>query len=319
MSWGAAMSIVNASKWVGALALAALSGPWAAAWAATVKIGLIDFALRHETLNSFDNVTIRSITFDASHYKAARYQSAKNTRGHGDVMVGELIATFQEAAPGHKLELYVASPFLENPSTGQQVIDFDQLAFAYTWFAHQGVKIVAQTFVAKDNPQLAAAVAAAAEQGLVILTSAGNGPQQNTVPPFPASYDKMIGISTTALQGELRAEKNRNAYVRYSVQAPAVSMIKLRQDPELSVLNGSSRATVAAAGLLGALATRYRLETRDDATQLLDSIAVPVAEYESRDTYGLGVLVIDVVAQHLRTPGMAPELKRLLLNDQASV
>jgi len=313
------MNTFCASKWLGAFALTTLFAPWAPVWAATVKIGLIDFALRRETLNSFDHVTIRSITFDASNYKAARYQSAKHTRGHGDVMVGELIAAFQAAAPENKLELYVASPYLENPNTGQQVIDFDQLAFAYTWFARQGVKIIAQTFVANDNPQLASAVAAADEQGLVILTSAGNGPQQNAVPPFPASYDKTIGISTTALQAELRAEKNRNAYVRYSVKAPSVSTLKLRQDPELSVLNGSSRATVAAAGLLGALTTRYSIQTRDDATQLLDSIAVPVAEYGSHDFYGMGVLVIDVVAQHLRTPGMVPELKRMLLNDQASV
>jgi hypothetical protein len=315
---GGVMTTATFSRWIGALAFAVLSIPWATAWAATVKIGLIDFALRHDTLKAFDNVKVRSITFEMSGYKAARYQTAQNVRGHGDVMASELIATFQDAAPGHALELYVASPFLENPTTGKQSIDFEQLAFAYMWFAHQGVKIIAQTFVAKDNPKLAAAIAMAAEQGLVILASAGNGPQQNAVPPFPATYDSTIGVSTTALQAALSLEENRNAYVRYSVKAPTVSSMKLRHDPELGVLNGSSRATVAAAGLLGALATRYRLDTRDDAIMLLDSIAIPIAEYDGSGAYGMGVLVDDLVAQHLRAPTFVPKLKRLLLSERAS-
>jgi hypothetical protein len=308
------------SRWIGVLALTALTGPWAAAaaWAATVKIGLIDFALRHETLKAFDNVTVRSITFETSDYRAARYQSAANRRGHADVMAGELIASYQDAAPGNALELYVASPFLEDPNNGRQVIDFEQLAFAYDWFARQGVKIVAQTFVAKDNPKLEAAIAKAAEQGLVILTSAGNGPRENAVPPFPAGYAATIGISTTALESELSLEERRDDYVRYSVKAPAFSSLKLRQNPELSVLAGSSRATVAAAGLLGALATRYRIEGRADATTLLDAVAVPTAQYGGDNVYGFGVLVSDVVAQHLRAPGLAPELKRLLLSDRMS-
>ncbi len=311
---------INISRWIGVLSIAALAWPLASAagWAATVKIGLIDFALRHDALKSHHNVTVRSITFEMTGYNAARTQTAQHARGHGDVMADELIRAFQGAAPGNSLELYVASPFVENPTTGRQSIDFEQLGFAYTWFAQQGVKIIAQTFVAKDNPKLKAAIATASQQGLVILTSAGNGPQQNAVPPFPASYDTTIGISTTGLGSELSQERNRNTYVRYSVPAPATSAIRLRQDPELASLEGSSRATVAAAGLLGALATRYRLDNRDDAVTVLDAIAVPVAEFGGRAAYGLGVLVQDVVAQHLRTPGLAPDLKRLLLTERIS-
>jgi|GEM_PF-2770994 len=312
------MALVNVSRWIGILALAVVIGPWAAAWAATVKVGLVDFALRHDTLKALDNVKVRSITFESTGFSPARYQSAQNRRGHGDVMAAELIEVFRSTAPGHTLELYVASPFLENSETGRQVIDFDQLEFAYEWFARQGVKIVAQTFVAKDNPKLEAAVAAAADKGLVILTSAGNGPRQNVVPPFPAGYASTIGISTTALESELSLEDQRNDYVRYSVKAPSVSALKLRQDPELAVMSGSSRATVAAAGLLGALATRYRLDNREDATLLLDTLAVPMAQFGPENAYGLGVLMTDMIAEHLRAPGLMPELKHLLLSERMS-
>jgi hypothetical protein len=303
---------------IGVLVIAVLLGPWAAAaWATSVKIGLIDFALRHETLKTYDRVKVRSITFETSEYRAARFQPGTSVRGHGEVMAAQLIETFQEAVPGAELELYVASPFLEDAETGAQSIDFEQLDFAYTWFARQGVRIVAQTFVARNNPRLAAAVDAALGQGLVILTSAGNGPRQNAVPPFPASYQGAIGISTTALESELGLEERRNDYVRYSVPAPALSSLKLRQNPELSALVGSSRATVAAAALLGALSVRYRVETRDDATLLLDTLAVPVAQFGTRAAYGVGVLMQELIAQHLRGAAVHPDLRRLVRTDRA--
>ncbi|MSO99338.1 MAG: hypothetical protein EXR11_14175 [Rhodospirillaceae bacterium] len=314
------MSILNISRLFGAVLAIALLGIWAgnSAFAETIKIGLIDFALRHESFKAFKGVTVRSITFETSALRPARMQSAAHIRGHGDVMAAELIEAFQAASPDAELELFVASPFLEDPATGRQTIDYIQLEFAYIWLARQGVKIVAQTFVAKASPALETAIAAATREGLVILTSAGNGPQQNAVPPFPASYGNTIGISTTGLSGELSLEENRNTYVRYSVPAPAISGLKLRQDPELGSLAGSSRATVAAAGLLGALTTRYRLETREDALLLLDTLAVSVADYGQQKVYGLGVLVTDVVAQHVRSSLTPPQLKRLLRDERLS-
>jgi hypothetical protein len=235
------------------------------------------------------------------------------------VMARALIDAFQEAAPGNQLELYVASPFLQNPKTGQHVIDYEQLTFAYMWLARQGVKVVAQTFVGKNSPALEAAMESADDQGLIVLSSAGNGPHENTVPPFPASHPRAIGISTTALTSQFSQEQDRNAYVRYSVKAPVFSALRLRTDPELAVLVGSSRATVAAAGYLGALATRFRVESREDATLLLDTVSMPTEQFSGGDAYGVGVLTVDVVSQHIRAPALAPELRGLLLADRARV
>lgn len=315
------MALLNFSRIVGALLLSVALSPWAAtvALAESIKIGLVDFALKHDTLNSFQHVTVRSITFETTALTAARFQSARNTKGHADVMASELIESFQAAAPSADLELYVASPFLQDPQTGRQSIDLEQLEFAYTWFARQGVKIVAQTFVSRDTPALAAAMEAAQREGLVILTSAGNGPRQNAVPPFPAGYtDAAIGISTTGLSDELSSEENRNTYVRYSVPQPAMSPLKVRQDPEAAALVGSSRATVVAAGLLGALNTRYRIETADDARLLLDTVATPIADFGAGGAYGLGVLMRDAVVQHIKAPFTPPALHLLSRSDRAA-
>jgi hypothetical protein len=164
---------------------------------------------------------------------------------------------------------------------------------------------------------LRAAVDAAAAYGLVILTSAGNGPRQNVVPPYPASYGHAIGISTTALGAELDNEADRDAYVRYSVPAPALSSLKLRADPERAALQGSSRATVVAAGLLGALSVRYRIDNREDAVLLLDRHAMPRTAYAG--AYGQGVLVPDAIAEMIKSPLILPDLKCLLRKPAASV
>ncbi|MDX2143566.1 MAG: S8 family serine peptidase [Rhodospirillaceae bacterium] len=290
----------------------------ATARADAVKIGMIDFALAPEALDDFAGVTVRSVTFAATDYRPARFQSAAFRRGHAETMAAALVETFQDAAPGVELELFVASPFLQNADTGAQSIDLEELEFAYAWLARQGVTIVAQTFVGRDTPLLRAAMAAAADHGLVLLTSAGNGPGQNVVPPYPASYAQAIGISTTALRADLDGEADRNTYVRYSVPAPAMSSIKLRGDPELAALYGSSRATVVAAGLLGALSTRYRIEDRDDALLLLDSHAVPVSDYAGGGAYGVGVLVPDAVADMIKSPLAPPPVRCLLRGERAT-
>jgi hypothetical protein len=300
-------------------ALLSLAGPLgAAAQSEPVKIGMIDFALDPSALDEFDDVRVRSVTFAATHYQPARYQSSAHRRGHGETMAAALIEAFREAAPNVPLELYVASPFLQNADTGAQSVDLNELEFAYVWLARQGVKIVAQTFVGRDSPGLQAAVSAAAANGLIILASAGNGPRQNVVPPYPASYGEAIGISTTGLRAELGIETDRNTYVRYSVPAPALSGVKLRSDPELAALEGSSRATVVAAGLLGALSTRYRIESREDAVMLLDAHAVPRPNYDGGGAYGLGVLVPETVAEMIRSPLILPALKCLARDTGAS-
>jgi hypothetical protein len=118
---------------------------------------------------------------------------------------------------------------------------------------------------------------------LIVLSSAGNGPDQNPVPAFPAAYDGVIAIGTTALAAERRAEDRllreasltRGGYVDYAVQAPSLSRMTLRNDPEEAALLGSSRATVVAAGLLAALARERAVDDIADAVAALDAVAIP--------------------------------------------
>lgn len=253
------------------------------------KIGLIDLTLNPETLSRFSGVTIKHLSFWTTGYTKASKQSREHTQDHGEVMARALIEAYQAMAPGAALELYVASPFIEN-AEGKKLLDVEQLAFAFDWFASQGVKVVALTFVGRNTPTLASALDHAAALGLIVLGSAGNGPSHNPVPAYPAAYANVIAIGTTGLNGDRSAEdhvlhdaaiksgghfSSRGSYVDYGVTVPALTQMQLRRDRELSALQGSSRATVVAAGLLVAVTLESALHTADDAMTALDGLVSP--------------------------------------------
>lgn len=268
---------------------ASLLPPPAKAAAPEMKVGLVDLNLNPETLGQFPGVSIKHLSFWASGYIRAVKQSKDFRQSHGEVMARALIEAFRSLAPEAPLHVYVASPFIEN-AQGQKLLDVEQLGFVFDWFAGNGVKIVAMTFVGRNSSALQAAIAQASRRGLIVLSSAGNGPGQNPVPAYPAAYPGVIAVGTTALQAERNAEDrllheasmtslqspaSRGGYVDYAVAAPKVNVLRLRQDPELAALMGSSRATVTAAGVLAALVLAKLPETPEDALTLLDGVAGP--------------------------------------------
>ncbi|MBL8642550.1 MAG: hypothetical protein JNK21_01345 [Rhodospirillaceae bacterium] len=260
----------------------------AASSAPAAKIGLIDLHLRPETLGGYAGVKIRHLSFWASGYGRPAKQSAAHRRDHGEVMARALIEAYQALSPSAALELFIASPFVEN-AEGRKLIDMEQLGFAFDWFASQGVKIVALTFVGRNSPGLAAAMDQAHRRGLVVLASAGNGPDENPVPAYPAAYGSVIAIGTTGLNAARAAEDarltdvslntdgpvSRRGYVDYGVKAPQFTSAQARRDPDVTAMLGSSRATVVAAGVLAAAAHSRPVESVEDALTLLDSLAVP--------------------------------------------
>ncbi|MDX2145669.1 MAG: S8 family serine peptidase [Rhodospirillaceae bacterium] len=251
--------------------------------AASVKVGLIDLDLRPGALDDLKTVAVRQMSLWASGFQRAAKQSRDHHNDHAEVMARALAGAFASLAPDTRLELYVATPVIERPD-GRQVMDLDQLAFAFEWFAANGVRIVAATFVGRDTPQLAEAMSHARRHGLIVLASAGNGPTQNPVPAFPAAYDGVIAVSTTALAADRNAEERvlrevgmtRATYVDYAVRAPHLSSAALRKDPEAAALLGSSRAVSVAAGLLAAASAAVPVNDLEGALTALDQLCHPV-------------------------------------------
>ncbi len=288
----------------GLLALVALmfSAPISMA-ASAVKVGLVDLGIERSDFSNLENVTVRTMAFWTSGTVEARKQDKTRARSHGEDMVRTLVKNFRAIDATTPIIIYVATPFRADPKTGALKLDMDDLTYAYNWFAHEGVRIVGETFVGPDSDDQHAALRHATQAGLVVLASAGNGPEHNAVPPFPAAYDEAISISTTALSAELARETDRNSYVDFSVAPKAISAIAYRNDPEVSSLQGSSAATAAATGILGALSLRRVVKDRGDAVMLLGCVARPAANFAGGHAWGNGVLVATDIGAKLRTQG----------------
>lgn len=247
----------------------------------SAAVGLIDLELSRSALRGQGHVRLRTMTLWGTDQVSATKQSPKHRRRHGDVMATELASAFAQVAPDKVLSLFVASPIQQDGET--QAIDLDQLRFAYDWMAAQGVRIVVQTFVGRDTANFRQAYDHALKHGLILVASAGNGPDENPVPAYPAAYGGAISISTTALNDAFAREDvvlastagiaSRRSYVDFAVAAPPISPQRASRDPDAVALQGSSRAAAVAGGALAALATRENISSVGDARALLADYA----------------------------------------------
>ena len=268
-----------------------------------VKIGLIDLGIERTNFADLPNVTVRTRTFWTSGTAEARRQDNAHSKSHGEEMVRTMVKSIRAIDTDTPVIVYVATPFRADPKTAALTLDMDDLAFAYNWLSHEGVRVVAETFVGPDSDEQHTAVRRASALGLVILASAGNGPRHNAVPPFPAAYEEAISISTTALSAELSREQDRDSYVDFSVAPRMMSAIAYRNDPEAASLHGSSAATASAAGILAALGQRATLNDRADGMMLLACVARPVAGFAGGRAWGDGVLIPTEIGAKLRAQG----------------
>jgi Subtilase family len=282
-----------------ALASVLLAAPVSYA-ANAVKVGLVDLAIERANFSDLENVTVRTMTFWTSGTAEARKQDKTRVRSHGEDMVRTMVKSIRAIDADVPVIVYVATPFRADPATGALKLDMDDLTFAYNWFAHEGVRVVGETFVGPASDAQHQALRHATQAGLVVLASAGNGPSHNVVPPYPAAYDEAISISTTALSAELAREKDRDTYVDFSVAPKAVSAIAYRNDPEIASLQGSSAATASATGILSALSLRSPITDRADAVMLLTCVARPTSSFAGGRAWGNGVLVAHEIGAKLR-------------------
>ena len=274
--------------------------------ASAVRVGLIDLGIERTDFSKLENVTVRTMTFWTSGTSEARKQDKQHARNHGEEMVNSLVASFRAVDPTTPIIVYVATPFHADTKTGALSLNMDELNYAYNWFAHEGVRIIGETFVGPDSDEQHAALRRATSLGLVVLASAGNGPSHNAVPPFPAAYDESISISTTELSAELSRERDRDSYVDFSVAPKSISAIAYRNDPEVSSLLGSSAATATATGILSALSLRSTLKDRADAVMVLGCVARPAASFAAGRAWGNGVLVPREIGTKLRGQNTHP-------------
>lgn len=142
----------------------------------------------------------------------------------------------------------------------------DNIAAGIVWATDQGAKVISMSFGGPDASQtLAAAIAYASENGVLIVCSAGNA--GTTAPTYPAFYLSSLAVAALDAQDRRASFSNYGSWVELA--APGVDILSTLPGGVYDRRTGSSMAAPFVAGAaalifsqLGSGATVAKVRTR---------------------------------------------------------
>lgn len=207
----------------------------------TPKVGLID----------------TDVQTDHAAFKASIIQKADFTGGsgalpseHGTSVASALVGrddAFSGLLP--EARLYAASVFVEHPAEGV-IASTASLVEALDWMAANDVSIINMSLAGPANRVIEAAIARAAEKGVIIIAAAGNGGPAGS-PRFPAAYDNVIAV--TAVNREHRVYRHAARGPHIDFAGPGVDILLASSSGGYATVSGTS---IAAPFVTGVVALR---------------------------------------------------------------
>lgn len=150
-----------------------------------------------------------------------------------------------------------------------------------------------------DSPILAEAVAYAAENGAVIVASAGNDAVEGVV--YPAAYDSVVAVGAVDGSGQHVYFSNRGEEV--DLTAPGVAVQAATPDGGTTDFSGTSASAPYVSGAIASLLSQDPAMTTGDAVDILVANADDRGAPGPDDEYGDGVLNMERV-ENRDVPGI---------------
>ncbi len=220
-------------------------------------IGLVDGAIAR-THPCFHSTRIRE-----KHFLPAGGQAAYR---HGTMTASVILADPACGVNGvsPRSPLYLATVFMRLPEWGP-VTTAESLVAALDWLAASPARIVVLALAGPPNALLEAAVARAAERGLLLFAAAGNdGP--HAPPRYPAAYPAVFAVTAVDRRGRVYVHAVRGPHIAFA--APGVDV------PVAIPAGGLTRAsgTSFAAAFAGAAAARLLAQATPDGSASREAI-----------------------------------------------
>ena len=151
----------------------------------------------------------------------------------------------------------------------------------------QGAQIINMSFAGPHDPLLQRALAAAHQQGIVLIAAAGNsGP--NSAPLYPAADPHVIAVTATDADDRLFPAANRGQHI--AVAAPGVDIALLAADSSYQFASGTSFAAAHVSGVVALLLERKPNLTPENVRQNSD-VQRPGLGPKGRDNrFGAGLV-----------------------------
>jgi YD repeat-containing protein len=178
-------------------------------------------------------------------------------QGHGTALAG-IIAAHGNNATGTTGVMWRASLMSLRVLDGAGTGDVASAVEALDYATLNGAQVINCSWGTDDDSSaLREALRRAAERGVVVVTSAGNGSRAlEAVPRYPASFDlpNLISVASTDNGDQLSAFSNWGSRP-VTLAAPGMNILTTKMGGDYQAVNGTSAATALVTGVVGLVKT----------------------------------------------------------------
>jgi subtilisin family serine protease len=227
--------------------------------------------------------------------------SRDGPHGHGTAMASAIIAhaRLRGVAPAARI---LAIRAFDSTGTANQATTLTILR-GLDWAVAHGARVINMSFAGPNDPELARGIAAARQQGIVLVAAVGNaGPK--SPPLFPASDPNVIAVTATDAQDKLLPVANRGRHI--AVAAPGVDILAAAPDGIYQMVSGTSIAAAHVSGIVALMIALKRDLSPAAVKTLLLSCARDLGPKGRDDQFGAGLVDAYRAVQALKEPRPLP-------------
>ncbi len=252
---------------------------------AGVKIGMVDtpIDILH---NSLDNTKVRRMELIPA-------GNARNQQ-HGTEVAGIMISQNPRIGVAPEASLFAVSAFSSDPKSAARTSTAGLVAKAIDLCIREKVDVLNLSFAGGNDPLVNKMIQKAAQSGIIVVASAGNG-GPSAAPAYPAALDNVLAVTAVDQHESIFQRANRGSYI--DLAAPGVDILTTSPDRTFNVVSGTSLAT---AHVTGVIALLLSLNRQGFDVNLLERTAVDLGKRGRDNDFGYGLVNVDRALNALR-------------------
>jgi subtilisin family serine protease len=253
---------------------------------AGVKIGMVDtpIDILHRSL---DNSKVRRVELIPA--------GDANNQKHGTAIAGVLIGQNPRIGIAPEASLYAVSAFSTDPKNpNDRSSTAGLVAKAIDLCIQENVDILNLSFAGKNDPLVQKMVQRAINNGIIVVSSVGNG-GPTAEPAYPAAFEDVLAVTAVDEQESLFGRANRGSYI--DLAAPGVNIFTTSPAGTFDLATGTSMATAHVTGLIALLLS---MNKQGVTPKLLEQTAIDLGKQGRDNDYGYGLVNVDRALAALR-------------------
>ncbi len=199
---------------------------------------------------------------------------------HGTAIAGAIVAHAQLTGVAPTARILAIRAFIGTESTTLAILR------GIDWAVARGARVINMSFAGPQDPEIARALAAARQKGVLLVAAAGNaGPQ--SPPLYPAADPNVIAVTATDSDDRLLKVANRGRHI--ALAAPGVDVVLPATGGGYQVSSGTSVAAAHVSGIAPLLLALRPALAPDAVRKILQSTAKDLGPKGRDDQFGAGL------------------------------